>query len=84
MATGKIMGMLGALTLAATPIAANAADASKLSLSSAATTEAALQDDGTSGSAGIFGAAIAVGVAAILVLGLTVGDDDGDDSPSSP
>lgn len=77
MATGKIMGMLGALTLAATPIAANAADASKLSLSSAATTEAAaLQDDGTSGSAGIFGAAIAVGVAAILVLGLTVGDDD--------
>jgi len=84
MANGKIMGMFGALALAATPIAANAADASKLSLSSAATT-AAVQDGGEGGSgAGIFAAVLGVGIAAILVLGLTIGEGDDDEAPTSP
>jgi hypothetical protein len=81
----KLMGALGALTLAATPMAASAADASKLSLAPAATTAAAQGEAGAGGGAGILGAAIGVGVIAILVLGLTVGDDDNDDeSPASP
>lgn len=83
MITGRIMGALGALTLATTPIAANAADASRLSLAPTATA-AAVQGEGEGGGAGILGAAIGVGVIAILVLGLTVGDNDDEDLPTSP
>lgn len=81
--TRKIFGALGALTLAATPIAAQASDASPLSLSSAAATAQDGGEEGGSG-AGIVAGILGVGIAAILVLGLTVGDNDDDESPASP
>ncbi len=82
MTASKFVGVLGALTLAATSIAANAADASRLSLVPAATSAAA--QDGEGGGSGVWLAALlGVGIIAIPVLGLTVGDDD-EDLPTSP
>ena len=81
MTAGKFVGVLGALTLAATSIAANAADASRLSLAPAATSAAA--QDGEGGGGVWLAALLGVGIIAIPVLGLTVGDDD-EDLPTSP
>lgn len=80
--TRKIFGALGALTLAATPIATQASDASPLSLSSAAAVQDGTEEGGSG--AGIVAGILGVGIAAILVLGLTVGDNDDDESPASP
>lgn len=75
--TGRILGALGALAIATTPVAAHAADASKLSLA-----PAAAQDEGSGegggASTGIIAGALGVGIIAIAALGLTVGDDDFD------
>ena len=79
----KIIGMLGATTLAATPIAAHASDASRLSLAGTAT---AAQADGESGpdrsliALGVLAAAaVATGVAIVLVE-----NDDDEEQPTSP
>ena len=83
MKINRIIGMVGAATLAATPIAAHAADASRLSIASAAT---AAQGDAEGGpdrsllALGVLGAvAVATGVAIVL----TDGDDD-EEQPTSP
>lgn len=79
----KISAMLGAVTLAAAPIAANAADASRLSLAGPA---AAVQSDADGGpdrsfiALGVLGAiAVATGVAIVLT-----NDDEDEETPTSP
>lgn len=83
MRMSKILGMLSAVTLAATPIVANAADASRLSLAGSA---AAVQSDADGGpdrsfiALGVLGAiAIATGVAIVIT-----NNDDDEEAPTSP
>lgn len=83
MRISSMLAMLGTATLATTPIAGHAADASRLSLGGAAT---AAQSDADSGpdrsfiALGVLGAiAVATGVAIVLT-----NDDDDEEEPASP
>ncbi|WP_315763608.1 hypothetical protein [Sphingomonas sp. Y38-1Y] len=76
---GKIALALAATTMAAAPLAANPAS----SLSVAKQVRASTQTrnaNGALGGAGAAGLLLGAGIVAILVVGLTVGDDGSPDS----
>ena len=83
MKMSKLLGALGAFTLAASPIMAHAADASSLSLAGAATAAQSETGEGADSSwiaIGVLGAvAVAVGVAIVLT-----NNDDDEEVPTSP
>lgn len=83
MKMSKILGTVGAFALVATPVAVNAADASRLSLAGAATTAQSDADGGPDRSLLALGVLSAIAIATGVAVVLT-NDDDDEDQPTSP
>ncbi len=82
MRISTILATLGAFTLAAAPVAANAADAGRLSLAGSAAAAQSEADTGPDRSWIALGVLGAVAAATGLAIVLTDGDDE--EQPTSP